>query len=118
MSKLNYGRHLPAFILLFLAKEPAYGSMLLSKMDKNMPFIYADSPAIYRALNDLEKSESINSYWDTSSPGPAKKFYTITPKGTEELKQFKIDIEKRKRNFEIFLSEFENLDFDQIEDKK
>lgn len=118
LIKLNYGRHLPAFILLFLAKGSTYGSMLLNMMEEYLPFNNADSPAIYRALNELEKSEAVNSYWDTSSPGPAKKCYIITNSGLEQLKQFKIDIENRKRNFEFFLSEFESLSFDHMEDIK
>jgi len=112
LVRLNYGRHLPAFILLFLAKEPTYGSMLLNKMDKYLPFDNSDSPAIYRALNELEKSGAVKSYWDTSSPGAAKKNYTITSNGLEQLKQFKIDIEQKRKNLDFFLSEYENLNVD------
>lgn len=118
LVKLNYGRHLPAFILLFLAKEPTYGSKLLNMMEEYLPFNNADSPAIYRALGELEKLEAVHSYWDTSSPGAAKKCYTITNIGLEQLKQFKTDIENRKRNFDFFLSEFENINFEDMEDNK
>ncbi|KJS80988.1 PadR family transcriptional regulator [Desulfosporosinus sp. BICA1-9] len=110
MSRLNYGRHLPAFILLFLAKKCAHGSKLLNKMKESMPYIKADGPAIYRALHELEKSEMIEACWDTTNPGAARKCYTITNKGLEQLKEFKNDIEERKRNFEHFLSEFDRLD--------
>lgn len=115
MRKVNYGRHLPAFILLFLAKEPTYGSMLLSKMEEDLPFYDADSPAIYRALNELEKHGSVSSYWETETPGAAKKYYTITNNGLELLKEFTIDIENRKRNLEFFLKEFKNLNTDKVE---
>lgn len=111
MSRLNYGRHLPAFILLFLSSESAHGSMLLNKMNDSMPHIKADGPAIYRALCELEKSETIEACWDTTNPGAARKCYTITEIGRELLKEFKKDIEERKRNFEYFLSEFERLEF-------
>ncbi|MGD9568695.1 MAG: PadR family transcriptional regulator [Sedimentibacter sp.] len=115
MARLNYGRHLPAFILLFLAKEPAYGSMLLNKMEEYLPYNNSDSPAIYRTLNDLEQSKAVESQWDTSLPGAAKKYYKITSKGLKELKKFKSDIEQRKKNFDYFLSEYENLNLDQEE---
>jgi len=111
MSKVNYGRHLPAFILLFLAKESTHGSMLLNKMNESLPNIKADGPAIYRALNELEKSDAVEAYWDTTNPGAARKCYTITEKGHELLKEFKNDIEGKKRNLEYFLSEFDKLDF-------
>jgi len=109
VKRLNYGRHLPAFILLFLAKAPAHGSLLLNLMEQYLPFNNADSPAIYRALSELEKLEAVESYWDTSGPGAAKKCYTITNKGLEQLKEFKVHIEQRKRNLDFFLSECENL---------
>ena len=118
MARLNYGRHLPAFILLFLAKESNYGLMLMNMMDKYLPCNCSDGAAIYRALAELEKSAAVKSFWDTSSPGAAKKYYTITSKGQEQLKQFKIDIELRKRNFEFFLSEYENIKLDQQENEK
>lgn len=106
----NYGRHLPAFILLLLAKESTHGSMLLTKMNESVPHMKADGPAIYRALSDLEKSNAVEACWDTENPGPAKKCYTITAQGREQLKEFKSDMEERKRNFEYFLSEFDKLD--------
>lgn len=109
MIKLNYGRHLPAFILVFLAKESNYGSMLLNKMELNMPFLKADAPAVYRALNELENLGAVKSKWDTSAPGAAKKYYEIADKGYEMLKQFKVDIEERKKNFDFFLSEYEQM---------
>lgn len=113
MKRLNYGRHLSAFILLFLAKAPAHGSLLLNLMDQYLPFNNADSPAIYRALSELEKLDAVESYWDTSGAGAAKKCYTITNKGLEQLKQFKVHIEQRKRNLDFFLSECENLNLDE-----
>jgi PadR family transcriptional regulator PadR len=113
LQRLNNGRHLPAFILLFLAKTPAYGSQLLNMMNQQVPFNNADSPAIYRALNELEKLDAARSYWDTSAPGAPKKCYTITNKGLEQLKEFKVHIEQRKRNLDFFLSECESLKLDE-----
>ena len=110
MSRLNYGRHLPAFILLFLAKESTHGSMLLNKINETMPNIKADGPAIYRALSELEKSGAVEAFWDTANPGAAKKCYTITQEGRRLLNEFKNDIEERKKNLEYFLSEFDTLD--------
>lgn len=110
LARLNYGRHLPAFILLFLAKEPAYGLTLLNKMEQYLPHNNADAPAIYRALQELEKSEAVESYWDTSEPGAAKKWYRIAKNGFDQLNQFKTDIEQRKKNLEFFLLEYKSLD--------
>lgn len=109
MSRSKYGRHTPAFILLFLAKEPAYGSLLLNKMEEELPFNLIDGPSLYRSLQDLEKEGAVESYWDTSEPGPAKKWYRISPKGMEKLEEFRQDIEMRKKNLEYFLNAFRKL---------
>lgn len=111
MSRSNYGRHLPAFILLFLSKESTHGSMLLNKMNETMPNIKADGPAIYRALAELEKEEAVEACWDTANPGAARKCYTLTEKGRDMLKEFRVDIEERKKNLEFFISEFDSLNF-------
>lgn len=109
MSRSKYGRHLPAFVLLFLAQEPAYGLTLLNKMAETMPSNKADSAAIYRALQELEKLGAVEAYWDTSDPGPAKKWYKITKVGFAKLVEHKEDIETRKSNLEFFLSTYEKL---------
>jgi DNA-binding PadR family transcriptional regulator len=102
-------RHTPAFILLFLARESLYGGALMSIMEKELPSYVADGAVIYRALKDLEQEGSVTAYWETDTPGPARKWYTITDKGLQKLAEFKEDIEMRKRNFDFFLDAYRNL---------
>ena len=92
--------------------------MLLNMINQYLPFNNADSPAIYRALNELQKSDDVESYADMSAPGAPKKCYMITNKGLEQLKQFKVHIEQRKRNLDFFLSECEGLNLDERVVKK
>lgn len=110
MAKPKYGRHLPAFILLFLTKGSTYGSALLNQMEKEMPYNCSDGPAIYRALNELEKEEAVIAQWDTSAKGAAKKIYTITDKGLMLLSEFKTELDLLKKNMEFFLAEFEKIE--------
>ena len=112
MAKANYGRHLPAFILLFLAKGPNYGSEIINMMETHLPFNLSDGPATYRALKDLEKSGSVESYWNTENAGAPRKYYTLTTKGYETLREYEADIKARKSNFEYFLAELAKLDID------
>lgn len=109
MSRCKYGRHVPSFILLFLAQKPCYGSTLLGKMEKELPYNPVDSAAVYRSLKELEKTGAVSSYWDTSQPGPAKKWYKITPAGLEKLAEYKDDIEKRRKNLDYFLQTYAEL---------
>ena len=101
------GRHAPAFILIFLLQGPAYGSLLLRKMENQTPFNFVDSPTLYRTLDKLEKKEMVESWWDTSEKGPAKKWYQITDKGIEILAEFREDIIMRIKDMEFFLEEYE-----------
>jgi len=82
---------------------------LLNKMEEELPFNLIDGPSLYRSLQDLEKEGDVESYWDTSEPGPAKKWYRINPKGMEKLEEFRQDIEMRKKNLEYFLNTFRKL---------
>ncbi|HUW10453.1 MAG TPA: helix-turn-helix transcriptional regulator [Anaerolineae bacterium] len=44
-----------------------------------------DGAAIYRALRRLEATNCVASNWDTSGGGPARRLYTMTPRGWEHL---------------------------------
>ncbi len=45
----------------------------------------ADPGAIYRMLRHLEDNKMVESEWDTSGSGPAKRLYTITQNGRDNL---------------------------------
>lgn len=102
-------RHTPAFILLVLAREELYGAALLSRLAEELPGLGPDSAAVYRALQELEAEGSVSARWETEAQGPARKWYAITEAGRLRLMDFKADIELRKRNFEWFLSRYEEL---------
>lgn len=108
-KKYTHGRHTSAFILLFLSEQPAYGSILLNKMEQLITFETIDSAAIYRSLQNLEKDGLVETTWDTTDSGPAKKWYTITEKGYIKLAEFKEDIERRKQLLHYFLEKYEGI---------
>ncbi|MCF8568202.1 PadR family transcriptional regulator [Alicyclobacillus mengziensis] len=103
-------RHLPAFILLFLAEQDKHGGALLNRLTDVMSGHQAiDSGAVYRVLRDLEQRGCVTSYWDTDEPGPAKRQYHITSEGIEELELWYNDICHRKKNLEYFMEQYESL---------
>lgn len=108
----RYGRHTPAFLLLQLADAPAYGGMLMKKLENELPYCFSDSAMIYRSLKDMEDNELIKASWETKENGKPIKWYNITPKGLEMLNELAEDIKKRQANFEYFLSKYhtEKLD--------
>lgn len=102
-------RHTPAFILLFLARENLYGSALLKSMEKEMPYCHTDSAIIYRSLQEMEKEGEVESYWETNTQGPARKWYKITSRGFDKLAMLKEDIAVRKENFDYFLTAYKAI---------
>lgn len=113
MKKFQHGRHTSAFILLFLAEEPAYGGMLLKMLDKNLPFNTIDSAILYRKLKNLEKEGAIQAFWDTSTGNKPVKWYKLTDKGETLLAEFYKDILLRQKNLAFFLEQYQKLKEDQ-----
>ena len=101
-------RHLPAFLLLYLWDGPAHGGALWNRIQAILPDEWnIDSGAVYRVLRDLEQHGAVSSSWNTDEPGPAKKVYSLTEVGREELSCWYGDIQIRQRNLTLFLREYE-----------
>lgn len=100
----KYGRHTPAFLLLFLAQEPAYGASLLNRMKEELPYCFADSAIVYRSLQDMEKQGLLETKWKIIEGAQPQKWYKITPKGMSALADFAVDIKQRRENLNFFLS--------------
>lgn len=110
MAKLRSYRHLPAFVLILLARENLYGAALLNSMKQEMPFFFnTDLSLIYRVLQDLESIGAVTYYWETDTAGPARKWYQITDVGLKKLAEYKEDIEKRMKNFVFFMERYEAI---------
>jgi phosphoheptose isomerase len=70
-------------LLLLLKEEPGYGYDLVTRL--KALGIDDESAAVYRALRTLEEKGAVYSYWNTSSAGPARRMYRLTPAGEEQL---------------------------------
>jgi DNA-binding PadR family transcriptional regulator len=108
-AKRKQSRHLPAFILLTLAEDPAYGGEIYSSLIEKIPNFQCDQGAIYRTLQQLEQDHSVIFSWDTSGSGPAKKVYNITDTGLKQLADWKNDIENRILYLENFLDRYKKI---------
>ena len=105
----KHGRHTPAFLLLFLADTPAYGALLLTRMQTELPYCSSDSAIVYRSLQEMEKDGLVEASWETPETGQPRKWYVITAKGMLALKEFELGIRKRHTNFEYFLSHYTTI---------
>jgi len=102
-------RHLPAFILLVLAQQPRHGGAVHGALLERLPGLKVDTGAIYRVLKTLEADGELSSVWDTSVPGPARKVYSLTPKGWQRLASWKDEIEYRREMLDQFLAAYDTL---------
>ncbi len=102
-------RHLPAFILLLVAEKPSHGGAIQTSLQTKLPSLKADSGAIYRALQQLEKEGELAAEWKTSKPGPPRKVYRITPAGRKRLEFWREDVEMRLRNLTFFVQSYERV---------
>ena len=70
-------------LLLLLKEQPGYGYDLVGRLKKLG--VDDDSATVYRALRTLEERHAVASHWNTSSTGPARHVYRLTPAGEEQL---------------------------------
>jgi len=110
MPKHRSGRHAPAFVLLFLARQEACGLDLLKSLQAELPQGRFDSAIVYRSLANLEKDGAVISSWDTSGSGPARKNYAITATGRALLAAFRDDIASSLECLAFFLDTFGHLE--------
>lgn len=102
-------RHLPAFILLALAEGPLHGGGILTALSERIPHFAPDSAAIYRTLQQCEQDGEVDSEWDTSARGPARKRYRLTKAGWKKLDAWREEIELRVATLNHFLTTYEAL---------
>lgn len=108
----KHGRHTPAFLLLLLTDAPAYGALLLNRLQNELPHCFSDSADVYRSLQELEKYDLVTTSWETPETGQPRKWYTITVQGRQALTEQAEDIRLRHANFEFFLSHYKSLNGD------
>ncbi len=96
-------------LLLLLTENATYGYNLISHL-KEFGFGEGQDPGmVYRYLRRLEKRGMIESNWDTSGTGPARRVYKVTNDGSELLSVW---IETVKLNISLlkqFLNRYESI---------
>lgn len=76
-------------VLSLLEKENMYGYQMIKKMSKESNNIFElQEGTLYPILHGLEANGLITSYWDETGT-KKRKYYSITKKGKEQLKEKK-----------------------------
>jgi len=85
------------WLLLMLHQRPMYVfEMGPALIQISQGTLAADEKSLYRALRRFETSGLVESTWRPSDVGPRRRYYQLTPLGTELLRRFS------KRNILIF----------------
>ncbi len=86
----SLGRFVQPAILCLLARGEMHGYQLIEDLAA-LPSFAGQKPdvgGVYRALNGMEARGHCQSRWDTTSAGPAKRLYQITPAGIACLQRW------------------------------
>ncbi len=97
-------------LLLLLGEGSSYGYQLMETLtglgwESGSP----DPGVIYRNLRRMEGEGVVESSWDTSGAGPARRLYRLTPEGQELLHAWAVSIGNNVSLLESFLARYRNL---------
>lgn len=86
----NLSRFVEPVVLLLLSKKGrSYGYDLSGELQQYaLTDAEIERAALYRVLRQLELNGNVKSEWDVEQGGPARRVYTLTPKGREHLNEW------------------------------
>ncbi|MCA1717409.1 MAG: helix-turn-helix transcriptional regulator [Actinobacteria bacterium] len=90
-------------ILLTLREWNSYGYELMERTAA-FGFEAMNPGTLYRTLRQMEKEGVVESEWETSRGGPARRMYTITDAGEAYLDFWAQALEQYRRNMDVFFS--------------
>ena len=88
-------------ILLTLREWNSYGYELMERTAA-FGFEAMNPGTLYRTLRQMEKEGVVESKWETSKGGPARRMYTITDAGEAYLDFWAEALEQYRRNMDVF----------------
>lgn len=104
------GKHLEAFILLLISREPIHGGAIITELKTLLPDTWTiDDGHVYRLLRQLEKTGILTSTWRVEDEGAPVRVYTLTESGKDRLRFWRHDIQLRVDSLKRFLSLWDQL---------
>jgi PadR family transcriptional regulator, regulatory protein PadR len=94
-------------LLLLLRERPAHGYDLLERLPELTGEARVEMGNLYRLLRGLEEEGLVESEWDDSSPGPAKRRYAITEAGERLLDHWVEALRRSQKRTARFLTRYE-----------
>lgn len=79
-------------LLLLLIDGPSHGYELLESI-RELGMETAEAGGLYRSLRSMDEDGLVQSWWEPSESGPARRTYEITRAGTKSLRTHITEIE-------------------------
>lgn len=94
-------------LLLLIAERPSHGYDLLERLE-DLGMAATDPGGLYRMLRSMERDDLVDSEWETSSAGPARRVYTVTDEGMDWLHAWAGALREGRRLLSRFLERYES----------
>jgi len=79
----------PVLLFLLERKGRSYGYELAAELQEHaLTDASIEAAALYRTLRQLERNGCVTSEWDVTGAGPAKRVYSLTPRGREHMAEW------------------------------
>ncbi|GAC1359074.1 MAG: hypothetical protein NVSMB42_18350 [Herpetosiphon sp.] len=91
------------YILLAVSLQRAHG-YLIEEYLKSLGFFGMEKSVLYRTLRGLEKDGLLQSAWEMSTSGPARRVYTITGAGQAHLNNGLSALQSYRRMIDQFFA--------------
>lgn len=102
---------LQAWMLISIREQPKHGYDILRVLEAELPpDMVPDRAVVYRMLRDLESGEYTASRLEEGHGGPARKVYSITPRGQGLLREWRGIISRRADMLARFMNRYDMLE--------
>ncbi len=109
-DKMALPRHyLRPCLLLLLAEGPSHGYELLEQV-RLLGIGGAEPGGLYRYLRTMEKEGLVESWWEPSQSGPARRTYALTDQGYAALRASVDSVREVRRLLVDLLDRYDSLD--------
>ncbi len=100
--------YLRACLLLLIGEAPAHGYELLEQIGQ-LGLGTVDPGGLYRALRVMEQDGIVESWWEHSAAGPARRTYRLTDDGYEWLHAWAGALRESHRYLTSYLSRYDRV---------
>ena len=100
--------YLHGCLLLLIAESPGHGYDLVERL-ADLGLTNVDSPAVYRALRTLDDDGLLDSWWEGSGAGPARRRYRLSAHGSATLGEWAATVDDSASRLHAFLTRHRRL---------